>query len=160
MRRHEEKDNGFLWAAYQRGSFEIPQDLSQSDFLVAMDQRFGSFNLLWMIEDDNKGFRGGRGPVAIVGIQTDGWTVIPKGHFFSWATSKNILRSMVAFFQMVRYQKDIGVCRLEVTGKDARSLFHIERYGVLYPRGRIRNGSPNGDLFLFSIAGKKAQSSQ
>lgn len=155
VRRHEAKDNGFLWAAYQRGSFDIPAGLGQAEFLVEMSRVFGSFDLLWMVEDRNAGFQSGTGPVAIVGIQADGWTFIPKAHFFSWATSMNVLRSMVSFFQMIRHEKDVGVCRVEVLEKDVKMLQRMKKYAVLFQRGRVPNGSKDGDLFMFSIAGKK-----
>ena len=108
-----------------------------------------------MIEDDNRGFRSGRGLVGLVGIRTDGWTFNPSAVFFKWATPKNVLRSAVAFFQMIRYQKDVGVCRVEVLEKEMKMLAKLKDYGVLFLRGRIPSGSPQGDLFVFSINGKK-----
>jgi len=153
VRKHEPSDNGFLWAAYKQGSFDLPQDLTQQQFLIAMAKQFGSFHLLWVIEDDNKNFRNGRGLVALIGIKTDGWTYIPSIFFFQWATVKNRLRSFVGFLQMVRYQKDVGVCRIESLDD---KLHRLKKYGVLYFRGRIPGGSPQGDLFLYSINGKKA----
>lgn len=156
VRKHAETDNGFLWAAYQRGSFNLPEGLGQPEFLIAMSEAFGSYDDRWMIEDDSKGFRSGRGPVAIVGIQTDGWAVVPQAFFFQWATKENVLRAMVGFFQMIRYQKDIGVCRVEVLADRAKQLNRMKKYGVLYFRGRIPNGSVNGDVCTFSIAGKRS----
>jgi hypothetical protein len=32
---------------------------------------------------------------------------------------------------------------------------HMEKYGVLYLRGKIPNGSPTGPVFVFSIDGEK-----
>jgi hypothetical protein len=155
VRKHIESDNKFLWAAYQKGSFDIQEGLSQEDFLVEMSKKFGSFDHLWMIEDDNKGFRSGRGQVCLVGLKTDGWAYQPTAAFFSWATPKNVLRSMVGFFQMIRYQKDVGVCRVEVLERDMKTLARLKEYGVLFLRGRIPSGSPVGDLFVFSINGRK-----
>ena len=151
VRKHEPEDNRFLWAAYKNKSFDLPEDLDQAQFLVAISEKFGDFNLLWMIEDDSKSFKAGRGLVAIIGIKTDGWQFMPSVHFFKWATPKNVLRSYVGFLQMVRYSKDIGVCRIE--SKD--SLDRLKKYGVLYFRGRIPNGTPSGDLMIYSIAGKR-----
>lgn len=118
-----------------------------------MANKFGSFNLLWMIEDENKGFKAGRGVVAIVGIRSDGWRYCPTVNFFQWATPKNKLRCYVGFLQMIRYQKDVGVCVVESMDP---SFHRLKKYGVLYPRGRIPSGSPNGDVFLYSITGKKS----
>ena len=154
IRKHEEADNKFLWAAYQNGSFQLPEGLSQTEFLVEMTKKFGAFDLLWVIEDENKGFRSGRGQVCLVGLKTDGWTYQPSAAFFKWATPRNVLRSLVGFFQMIRHQK-VGVCRVEVLEKEMKLLMRLKEYGVLFIRGRIPFGSPGGDLFVFSINGRK-----
>ena len=120
-----------------------------------MSKRFGSFDLLWVIEDDSKGFKAGRGQIGLVGIKTDGWTYEPSAFFYKWATPKNILRSLVGFFQMIRYQKDVGVCIIKSNTKDFKMLARLKNYGVLFLRGRIPSGSQTGDVFLFSIQGKK-----
>lgn len=155
IRKYEPKDNGFLWAAYQKDSLPLPKGLSQEAFLVEVAKRFGSFNLLWIIEDRNRSFKAGSGQIGVVGIKTDGWNFEPEAYFFKWATPKNVLRASVGFFQMIRHQKDVGVCRVEVLQKDKALLEHMKNYGVLFFRGRIPLGSSSGDTFIFSIDGKK-----
>ena len=155
VRKYDVKDAGFLWAAYMAGSFDIEAGLTQELFLLEIAKKFGGFNLLWMIEDDSRHFKSGRGQIAIVGIETDGWEFRPFAKFFIWATPRNVLRACVAFFQMIRHQKDVGVCLLEVLRKDMGLLKRMEKYGVLYLRGRIPCGHPKGDLWIFSIDGKK-----
>ena len=155
VRQYRETDNGFLWAAYLNKSFDLPEGLDQRGFLNAISKKFGAFNLLWIIEDDNKQYRSGRGQIALVGIQTDGWSYVPKAHFFKWATPRNVLRAAVAFFHMMRSKPDVGVVRVEVLRKDVDLLKLMESYGVLYIRSRIPRGSPEGDLWVFSINGKK-----
>lgn len=155
MRQYQQTDNGFLWTAYLHGSFDIPKGLTQETFLPEIAKRFGSFNLLWIIEDDSRQFRSGRGQIALVGIQTDGWTYVPKFHFFRWATPRNVLRACVAFFHMMRSKADVGAVKLEVVRKDVKLLKLMESYGVLFIRGRIPRGSPDGDLWIFSINGKR-----
>jgi len=88
----------------------LGKGLTQEEFLQDMTKHFGSFNLLWIIEDENSQFKSGRGQISLVGIRTDGWVFEPMIYFFRWATEENILRAMVAFFHMLRYQKDVGVC--------------------------------------------------
>ncbi len=156
IRQLDSKDSGFLWAAYQNKSFDIPEGLSQADFLKAISERFGSNDLLWVVEDENRNFRNGRGQVCLVGIKTDGWTFQPSAVFFKWATPKNVLRCMVAFFHFMRSKKDVGVCRVESVDKNKKALFMMRDYGVLYPRGSIPFGSPEGALWIFSINGKKS----
>lgn len=118
-------------------------------------KRFGSFNLLWIIEDINRSFKSGTGQIGVVGIKTNGWAFEPEAHFFRWATPKNILRAAVGFFQMIRHQKDVGICRIEVSQKDKALLDRMKSYGVLFFRGRIPFGNEGGDTFVFSINGKK-----
>jgi hypothetical protein len=144
-----------LWAAYKNGSLPIQEGLGQKDFLIEVARKYGAFDLLWVIEDDNKNFKSGRGQIGLVGIKTDGWSYSPSAVFFKWATPRNVLRSLVGFFQMIRYQKSVGVCRVEVSEKDMKMLHRLQKYGVLFLRGRIPFGSPDGDVFIFSIDGKK-----
>lgn len=143
--------------AYQNGSLPIPAGLDQTQFLVAMAEKFGAFSLLWIIEDANSNFKSGRGQVAIVGVRTDGWAYEPKAWFFKWATARNRVKSAVGFLQMMRHQKEVGVCRVEVLDSEAKKLRKLEKYGVLYPRGRVPFGNSEGDSYLFSIQGKKAK---
>lgn len=117
-----------------------------------MAQKFGAFNLLWVIEDDNRSFKAGRGLVALIGIRSDGWLFQPTTFFFQWATPLNRLRSFVGFLQMVRHSKEIGACKIETP----HNLDRLKKYGVLYLRGRIPFGHPAGDLRVYSIGGKKA----
>jgi hypothetical protein len=154
IRLHEPKDNGILWAAYLKGSFNLQEGLTQEQFLIDLAKQFGAFHILWLVEDEHKGFKSGKGPVAIVGITTDGWVFEPKVVFFKWATKRNILRSSVQFFQRMR-SKNVGACVVNVTKKDFAYMKHMEKYGVLYLRGKIPNGSPEGSVFVFSIDGEK-----
>lgn len=155
VRKYEQSDLGFLWAAYKNKSFPIAEGLSQDEFLVEMVKRFGAFNLLWIIEDENSQFKSGRGQISLVGIKTDGWIFEPVIYFFKWATDDNILRATVAFFHMLRYQKDVGVCLVKAIENEKFLYEKMKDYGVLYFRGRIPYGSPDGDLFMFSINGRK-----
>lgn len=133
----------------------MPKNLSQEQFLEEMIKQFGSFVHLWIIDDDNDKFKSGRGQISLVGIKTDGWILEPVIFFFKWATEENILRASVAFFHMLRYKKDVGVCLVKAI-ENEKSLFEqMKDYGVLYYRGRIPYGHPSGDLFLFSINGRK-----
>ena len=132
----------------------MPAELSQQEFAVEIAKRFGAYELLWIVEDDNANFRAGRGQVALVAIKADGWTFEPSAVVFKWATPKNVLRALVAFFQMMRYQKDVGVCVVKALERDFKTLNRMKAYGVLYFRGRIPAGSRDGDVFVFSINGK------
>lgn len=155
VRKYEQTDANFLWAAYKNDSLPLPAGLSQNEFLLELAKKYGAFDLLWIVEDDSKSFKSGRGQIGLVGIKTDGWSFSPQAVFFKWATPKNVLRSLVGFFQMIRYQKNVGVCRVEVLEKDMKMLQKLQKYGVLFMRGRIPMGRPEGDVFVFSIDGRK-----
>jgi hypothetical protein len=155
VRPYEQKDNGFLWAAYQRGAFDIPRGLDQNEFLISVGKQFGQFPLIWIVEDDSTQFKSGRGQVALVAIKSDGWVFEPTPLFFPWARHRNVLRACVAFFQMMRYQKDVGCCLVRSGKEHSQFLIHMQKFGVLFPRARIPFGSSNGDVWIFSINGKK-----
>lgn len=155
VRPIEEKDGGILWAAYKHGAFDLPKELEQEKFLLEMARRFQIFQHVWIVEDDSPHFKKGRGPLAIVGIKTDGWIYEPFPIFFPWARKKNVLRVTVNFFNMMWSKKEVGVCLVKTGKEHAGFLGHMKKYGVLYQRGRIPFGSPKGDIWVFSINGKK-----
>ena len=156
IRPFEAKDRGFLWAAHLSGAFGLSQDLTQEVFLLEMANRFGIYSLVWIVEDDCSRFRSGRGPVALVGINTDGWVYRPTPIWFPWSRKRHILRACVAFLQMIRYRKEVGCCIIQADRRDTQMLDHMQKYGVLYARGRIPMGSEEGDVFMYSMTGKKS----
>lgn len=156
VRPYESRDNGFLWAAYQNGAFDFQRDLTQEQFLLEIGKQYGAFPLVWIVEDESRHFRAGRGQIALVAIRTDGWTYEPHATFFPWARKRNVLRACVSFFQMVRYQKDIGCCLVRCDKEQSRFVNHMQKFGVLFPRGRIPFGNAKGDVWIFSINGKKS----
>jgi hypothetical protein len=156
VRPIEEKDAGILWAAYKNGAFGLPPDLEQEVFLLEIAKRFKAYQLVWIVEDDCRHFKKGRGPIAIVGVKTDGWVYEPTPMFFPWARRANALRVTVNFFNMMWSKKEVGVCLVKTGKEHAQFLGHLKKFGVLYQRGRIPYGSPRGDVFVFSINGKKS----
>ena len=106
-----ENDMWVLWAAYDLESFKnMRKGMSKTEFrdmVMAVRDRKSS---CLVIEDDCKYFKGGIGPVAFVTLDNYGWRIEPQADFFRWATPRMILRCAVAFFQMVRYSHDVGVC--------------------------------------------------
>ena len=147
------KDIGLLWVAYKKGSFPLfPVDMKEPEFfqyVLKLSDEHG----LYVAEDYNKEYEG-LGPIAVISVKTDGWKVEPHTNFFNWATVRNKLRSTVAFFQMVRYQK-IGCC-VVYSLIDSKPLFDkVQEYGVLNYVGRIPNGDMRGDEYMYTIRGKK-----
>lgn len=150
-------DMGILWAAYKAGSFPlINSGMEMPDFAKAMIAIALTLHEMAIVEDDNKSFQSGRGPVAIIGIRSDGWRHEPHVDYFKWATKRNILRVTIQFLQMARYSKEVGVLIVRSL-KDTSGLFMraAKDYGVLNFVGRVPHGTPRGDEYLFSTMGKK-----
>jgi hypothetical protein len=151
-------DMGVLWAAYKAGSFPLVEnrDMTADEFARYIIAHALTLSEMVIAEDDCKGFESGRGPVAVIGIRSDGWAVEPHVDFFAWATPRTILRVVVAFMQKMRYSKEVGVCVVRSL-PDTNNLFrHVHRdYGVLHPVGMVAKGSPRGDVYLYSAWGAK-----
>jgi hypothetical protein len=128
--------------------------MDSAQFLQAMSEKYGKFDLLWVIEDACAEFRAGRGQIALVGIKTDGWQYEPNVVFFPWASKRNILRANVAFFHMVTHSKAIGLCVVKC-GNAHQNLFnHAKQYvGMFY--NKIPHGYPNGPQHVYTIRGKR-----
>ena len=155
VRPFDKGDLGVLWAAYQHGGFAIKAGLSQDEFTAEMAKLLSPFPLLWVVEDDSRQFKKGRGQIALVGLRSDGWTFEPHAFVFPWARRGNVLRATVNFFHMMWSKKEVGVCLVRCGQEQAGFLNHMKKYGVLYQRGRIPMGSPKGDVWIFSINGKR-----
>lgn len=131
IRQLEAKDMAWLWAAYRRGSFKFPPDMTQGDFTAYIEQAMQGVSQ-HIVEDENKQFSSGSGPVALIGIASDGLRIEPGVAVFSWATPKNVLRGFVAFFQWIK-SEPISECVVRVPAKD-KLMKKMVDYGVIYPR--------------------------
>ena len=151
------EDMGILWAAYKMGSFPLleDQDMSPDDFGKGMAAICATLNDAVIVEDDNRRYESGRGPVAFVGIRSDGWRHEPHVDYFAWATPRNIVRASVGFLQFMRYHKQVGVCIVRCLKPHVSLFRHVSRYVLLNYLGRIVNGTPRGDEYVFTVAGKK-----
>jgi hypothetical protein len=147
------RDIAICWVAHSKEPFFAISATDQDGFAVELAGVTKTATLL-MAEDSNPYYESGEGPVALVSVHTDGWKVEPHCEFFPWATAKNKLRVFVAFFQMARYKK-IGAC-VASSLDDSKPLFDkTSSYGVLHFVGKIPNGDPRGDLYLYSVRGKR-----
>jgi len=147
------KDIALLWVAHQRRPFyEMPASLTQAEFVNEIIDISKHTELL-LADDKNREFKES-GPVALIGVRSNGWKVEPHVEFFKWSTPRNILRVTVAFLQMIRYRK-IGTCII-YSLEDSTNLFdRCIEYGVMQKVGRIPNGCPLGDEIVYSIRGKR-----
>lgn len=146
---------GILWVAYQKNPFYwLEKNLSQTDFAKSIEEISSREDLLiW--EDSNKNFKSGKGMVGVCSLSTNGWKYEPHVQFMPWATKRNKLRTTVAFLQYIRYSKKVGAC-VVYSLEDSIPLFDkCCEYGVLHRVGKIVNGDPRGDEYMYSVSGKR-----
>lgn len=150
------KDLGVLWAAYKLGSFDqrIEEGLEQKDFADLMITIASGYNLGWIIEDKNPKFKNEYGPIGLMLAVYNGWELEPHFEYFQWASKRNILKGVVAFLQMMRYDKTIGIVNV-YSQKDSKNLFdHITEYGVLRFATKIPKGDIRGDRYIYYTHGR------
>lgn len=137
----------------RRPFFAIDKGVTQEAFAQEII-KLSRINEFLMAEDVNPQYKNS-GPIAFVGIKTDGWKIEPHAEFFPWATNRNVLRATVAFMQMVRCRRQVGVC--VVYGLcDSKALFDkCCEYGALHSVGTIPSGDRRGDEFIYYVRGKK-----
>lgn len=141
-------DMGVLWAAHKAGTFGLGE-LSQEDFVTLMEKELSVFEKVFVVDDNNKAYGKGRGPVALIGTNVSGLIVEPRPIFFKWATKKNILRASVSFLNMLKHSSKTGVCFVKAK-KDKRTLpNHLKDYDMLYYVGKVSDSD-----YLYSIRGR------
>ena len=147
------EDLGILWVGYKKKSYEwLPPELTQDDFAKEIE-RISKTEELLVVEDKTRKFKSGQGIIALVSLVGNDWKFEPHVQFMPWATSRNILRSTVAFFQYIRYSKRVGVC--VVYTLESKLFDKVCLYGVLHKVGKIVNGDPRGDEILYTVSGKR-----
>jgi len=144
------KDMAILWAA--REAFTL-EESDQEEFTRVFLDYLGQFYAVWIVDDKNYHYPDGFGATGLIVSTFNGWSLTPKFIAFPWATDKNRLKAVVAFMQMARYEKGIGMLNLSTT---APGFFqHIrKRYGVMYYVGKVPRGERGTDAYLFYGRGK------
>jgi len=148
IRAFRDSDIGFLWA-------NSDKSMQPGDFVEAVKVTQERFERLLVIDDYSEQMESGKGPVALIGIQSDGWKVIPEITFFKWSSTRNKLAGMVALFRMLQQSKEAGMTEFRIPEKDFKFMSKIKEYGVVKISGKIPNASPQGAEYIFSIRGKK-----
>lgn len=149
-----ETDMAILWAAYKTGSFDLEEGLTQEEFAATMYTSLANYNIGWIIEDRTAKLSTGRGAVALVLGNENGYEVEPEFYFFSWATPRSKLRSSVQFLNMMRYSRDFGVVTINGLDEDKRFLNRIERFGVLKYLATMPKGDPKGNRHIYYTHGR------
>lgn len=130
------KDAGILWAAYKAGSFTIEPNMTQEQFMMAIDATIKGFATVWIIDDDTKAYSSGRGPVGLVGSNSAGLIVEPRFTFFKWATCRNVLKATVAFLHKTRRAVNTGIVLIRIDGEKRGIAEHMKKYGLLFFVGK------------------------
>lgn len=145
-------DMGVCWAAYKAGSFNLPEGLSQEDFVKSLEEHFSQFAQVWIIDDRNKNFTKEKGQIGLVLTNNVDLVIDAKFGFFKWATKRNILRSSAAFLNMIKHSTKTGLCFVRAE-KDKRVLpDHLKDYDLLYFVGKVSDNQ-----YLYSIRGRGSQ---
>jgi hypothetical protein len=142
-------DMGVLWAAYKAKSFQLPEGLSQEDFVQEIEQYFSKYGQVWIVDDKNKSFESGQGQVGIVLTSHVDLILEAKFGFFRWASKRNILRAAAAFLNMVTYSKKTGICMVRAGSAQRVLPDHLGNYGLLYYLGRSAENE-----YLYSVRGR------
>jgi len=148
------KDMGVLWVAHKKIPFEWLKVNTQQEFSEEI-QKISKGEDLMVSEDRNRSFKSGKGIVGLISISTNGWKLEPHVQFMPWATKRNILRTTVAFLQYIRLSRKVGVCMVLSLENSVKLFNTVCTYGVLNKVGKIVNGDPRGDEYVYSVSGKR-----
>ena len=148
------QDIRILWVAHSKQPFTwLDKNLSQEQFAKRIEEISSNEELL-VAEDKSRKFKNGAGMVGLFSLTSDGWKYEPHFQLMPWASKRNILKTVVAFLQYIRYSKKVGAC-VVFSLENSISLFDkCCEYGVLFKVGKIVNGDPRGDEYIYSISGK------
>ena len=151
------KDIRIIWVAHKNKPIPFLSDVKTQDEFVTMMLDYSKRLPFYVVEDRNSEFKT-TGLVALIAAKEDGWRVEPHIEFFPWATKRNVLRTCISFFQMVRYSRKIGVCVVRSLKEGANLFDKCVNYfppNVFHRVGKIPMGDTRGDEFLYSIRGRK-----
>lgn len=165
----DKSDYAVMWAAYQRGAFEMQDDLTQEEFTNEINLYLRSAYNFIVIEDFSSIAGGEMAPVGFISEKFDGWMVEPHLDWFPWATKKNKLRGVVNYLRFLKQNTEYGCATIKCIKDDLSFFSKIKSYGVLHNLnqfgngyelldevGKIVGGDPRGDVYLFSMMCSRA----
>jgi len=145
-------DYGWLWAAFKDKS---EQEVTQTEFIAQMSKIISQYQFVYLVEDRNDKFKDGFGAFALVCAKYDGHQFEPHVEYFPWATPRNKLRGCVAFYQKMKYNKDVAVTLVRCGEHDRTFFSDLHKYLSIKSCGMIPKGRTDGNEFLYFIFGKK-----
>ena len=143
------KDIAILWAAYKAGSFALPEELTQGEFIEQVEKNLEQYSNTWIVDDDTPVFASKRGPVAMVSTTSAGLIVEPRFVFFKWAKAKTMLRVVVSFLNMIKHSKKTGIILVRVNGDSTVLPTHLKSYDLLHYLGKS-----DANEHLYSVRGR------
>jgi hypothetical protein len=148
-------DMRYIWGAYRKGSFPDIGEMDQSEFTDYFIDYLDQFYSAWIVEDKNYHYPDNYGPVGLIVADFNGWEMEPVFIPFEWITKKNVLKMVVAFFQMARYERGIGILSLS-SGEESVNFFMktAKRYNVIYYVGKIPRANRGDNRYMFYGRGK------
>lgn len=146
VRPSEPEDFAWLGASALAGGVDMSKE-EYDDLIRNLTRNYTKF---FVIEDENPKHKGGRGPIGFVAVITNGQYMEPHVQWFAWASSRNILRGAVAFFQRFRY-RHFGTIVVHCLSDSAGFFRHLKKYVPIYYVGKIPDGDPGGrgDDYIF-----------
>lgn len=144
-------DIRWIWAAVKRAGY----DGTSEKFTMQMEPLLAEADRLFVLEDRNREFSKGSGPVGIVLSNYDGWALVPHVEWFPWASHRNILRCTVGFLQAMRYTQGIGIIKVFAEGHTAEWFKRLKRYVAISLGGRIPHGRSTGEECIFYLRGRE-----
>lgn len=146
------KDTGVLWAAHLENGNQNKIEKEQFPDVVA--NMLSGYSMAWLANDRNAKFRDKYGPIGLVVAAYNGWELEPHFEPFPWATKRNKLRTVVAFLQMMKYDKSVGIVNVYSLDEHKDFFKRISKYGVLKFAGTVPDGDYRGDRHIFYIRGR------
>lgn len=139
------KDMKTLWAAHKAGTFGLGE-VEQDKFADVMLDVISQYDSAWIVEDRNDAYPAKRGPIGVILVKSDGFIIRPDVDYFKWASKRNILRTTVAFFNWIKYSKDVSLCVFDSTPESKSLYWKMRDYGIMVTY--VGNG-------MFALAGEK-----
>lgn len=155
FRTIEDDDWPIIAVAYERGAFPFPPGMNAHDLRSRIEGYAQAGYHVSLAEDENANFRAGRGIVALVKTDFDGWMIRPELFKFPWATKFNLVRGLVAFLLEMKRSREVGVCVVQVKDSSKKLIDRFGELKLIYRCGYIPNGTPDSATWIYNISGKK-----
>jgi len=144
-------DIKYLWPAYREGETPLEEGLTPVEFQSLMSDHLAeTYDEAYVVEAPTKS---GKIPVGIIFGKYMGPFLSPIGTtWFSWASKRNIVESLVAFVNEIR--KDnllVGFYKNE----EKSILEYMARHGIIRRVGKVSGVYEGEEALMFQSRGEK-----